>query len=121
MVSDLIHPAMLDELPDFFPSTCTIQTNAETVDADGVVIDSWSDLAGHVDIACSVTPKSGEEVQQGDATYLAATDRIALQGYYSTITEKMRAVVGTTTYDILKVDGSSHEVLTALICRRVDV
>jgi len=106
---------------DHFPSTCTIQTLVETVDAAGELSEAWTNYAGHVDIPCSLNPESGDEIKTGSETYAIATHTISLAGRYPTITASMRAVIGRTAYDILLPMHSGHGLNTRLKCRIVTV
>jgi hypothetical protein len=119
-MTDLFHPAMLERLADFFPSTVTIQYPVETQDPlSGELSVVWTDLPDHIGLGCSLAPSSGREVRQPDHTYVIADYTIALPGSYPSITEKMRAVVNGTAYDILLVQGDSHAETTRLSVRTV--
>ncbi len=106
-MSSLIHPDLLTSLHDFFPALCTIQQGMPSEDAAGEEQLAWADLAGHVNLRCHVAPAKGAEVRTPDMTYVVASHTIALAGNYPTIQEKMRALVGGKTYDILLVEWDS--------------
>lgn len=113
-MSTLIHANMLSSLGvDFYPSTCTIQQATESQDAAGQLIRTWANVSGHVDIPCAVASVGGDE-REGNETYVLATHRIALRGYYPNITEAMRAVVSGVNYDIERVHHDSQGVSTYL-------
>ncbi|MFA4972447.1 MAG: hypothetical protein WC683_07520 [bacterium] len=110
---------MLEALADFFPTTCTIQTATLAEDDHGQSIPVWSDLAGHIGIACSVAPSGGRKVQTGKETYVVSSHRISLAGRYLTITAAMQAVVDGITYEILLPEHSGFGLNTNLLCQVV--
>ncbi len=119
-MSSLFHPDMLERLADFFPALCTIQSQTETQDpVTGEISVTWANLAGHVDIPCAHGPSGGEEVKLADQTYVVSNYRLALSGCYPTITEKMRAVVDGTAFEILLVQANSHAMKTRILTRTV--
>lgn len=102
----------------FFVGRCTVQEDTGTTqDTDGARIESWTDLAGHVDIPCAVRPALGRELRREDSTITAAELRAGLQGNYPAITTKHRVVleiVSAGTYDILHVERDSQALATYL-------
>jgi len=129
-MSTLVHPQMLAALADFYPSLCTFQDRSADVDmfgaphvnAYGVPDGVLADVAGLIGLACSVNrPPSNQaqEVRLPDKTVVRAPHRIALAGYYPTITTAMVAVVGGITYNVLSVahdaQGASTWVLVELV------
>lgn len=119
----LIHPDMLEDLPQFFSSTCTIQSLTVSADTYFDEVDSWSTL--HTAIPCAIAfpglKGGGMEVKRSDMTYVVASHIVDLAGYYPDITETMRAVVGSLTLDILLVQADSHHKMTRLTCQVVTV
>ena len=119
----LIHPRMLERLQDgFFPSTVTIQQATDARGADGAVTQMWADLAGHVNLTCNVVPEtsqSSQEIRRDDMTLQRSTHRVNLAAPYASITERMRAISGGVTYDVLLVTNDSQAVQTSLICERL--
>jgi head-tail adaptor len=105
------------DLSDFFTSTCTIQEAAIAYDAAGGEQYTWNDKAGHIGLSCAIGPTGGKEIKRPDMTYVVATHRVLLAGYYPDIGEKMRAVVDGTALDILLVESDSQQKLTRLSCR----
>jgi head-tail adaptor len=119
MVS-LVHPRMMTMLQPLYPSVCTIQESTEVQDAAGQLRDTWADKPGYVAISCRVGPVSGGERKSPRQVYTVATHTVALAGYYSGITTKMRAVVdGTLTLDILLPQSDSTLRATQLVCQVV--
>ena len=97
-----VDPRLMQSLGTHFPSLCQVQYLTETVDADGQVVTAWSDR--HTDVPCNVMPLKGKEIRGPNQTYVVANTSIALQGHYADIVESDRAIVGSTTYDILLVE-----------------
>lgn len=110
---EIVHPLMLGELDEFYPSECTIQQATE-MNTKGEVSKVWADLAGHVDIPCQVGRAGGQESKRADQTITTATHTLALAGHYPTITTKMRAKVGTDYFDLLAVRCDGDEQTTWL-------
>lgn len=113
----IIHPGLLSALtPGFYPSLCTIQAATESRDALGQVVFSWSNLAGHVDLACALAEATtaAEETETTQQAYMRRRKRVALAGIYASVTEEHRAVVDGVTYDIERVTVDSHSKTTYL-------
>ena len=119
MTRSIFDPRMMETLADYFPSLCTIQEDVGVENDYGQVVHSWSDVAGHVEIPCAHGPNKGREVKQSDQTYVVSNYTLSLRGYYPTITEKMRAVVDGTVFDILLVQCDSHGVTTRILSSEV--
>lgn len=111
-----VDPRLMQSLSSHFPSLCQVQYLTETVDADGQVVTVWKDR--HVAVPCNVTSLKGKEIRGPNQTYVVATTAIALQGHYTDIVESDRAIVGSTTYDILLVE-SPLSTMTRLSCEVV--
>jgi head-tail adaptor len=102
---------------NFNPSTVTIQEYADGVDGYGAPTQTWGDLAGHVDLPCSISLSSGKETKLADQEYGVTTHRIALNGVYPTITRLHRAIVDGTTYEIQYATPPGHaNSITVLLC-----
>ena len=86
------------------------------MDADGQTVKTWTDR--HTDVPCNVMPLKGKEIRGPNQTYVVANTSIALQGHYADIVESDRAIVGSTTYDILLVE-SPLSTMTRLSCEVV--
>jgi head-tail adaptor len=113
-VSEIVSGRMLGMLGKFYASACTIQVSSATQDAAGQPVLTWSDLADHEDLACRLAPAMAEERKRDDLVLARTTHTIALAGYYTTITPAMRAIVGTSTYDILGVEQDGNGITTRL-------
>jgi len=112
----IVDPRLMGALESHFPDRCTIQCLTETVDADGQVVKTWTDR--HADVPCNVMPLKGREIKRPNQTYVVANTSIALQDYCPDIVESDRAIVGSTTYDILLVE-SPLSTMTRLSCEVV--
>lgn len=115
----IIHPDLLARLQPtgHFPATCTIQAPTETQDSYGAVVQTWGNLAGHVDLPCRLAPevqRSGEFTAPGQ-TYTRDSHRLLLAGHYPTVTAKMRAVVDGTSYSINLVQPDGQGATTRLM------
>lgn len=113
----IVHPSLLARLtPNFYPSLCTIQAGAESRDALGQSIRTWSNLAGHVDLPCAIAEpiRPGEEVETTEQSFARRSKRVALAGLYPSITESQRAIVDGVTYDIERVAQDSQSMTTYL-------
>lgn len=113
----VVHPGLMAKLATrFYPSSCTIQEASESRDGFGAISRTWSNLSGHVSIACSVAepPPEGEEIERTEQSYVVTRKRIALNGSYTSITEQHRAVVGGVNYDIERVRHDSQTKTTYL-------
>lgn len=116
----IVHPQMLSRLQtNFYPSACTIQEAAVTQNSYGTPVQSWSNLADHVDLPCRVAPDRRRNVERrtDDQTYGDFTWEIALAGYYPAITETMRAVVSGQAYDIEVPQHDGQSKTTHLLVR----
>ncbi len=118
MTRAIFDPRMMTTLADYFPSLCTIQEDVGVYDGYSDNTD-WQTFAGHAEIPCSHGPNKGREVKKPDQTYVVSNYTLSLRGYYPTITEKMRAVVDGTVFEILLVQSSSHGVTTRILTREV--
>ncbi len=116
MSHPLVDPRLMASLGSHFPSLCRVQYLTEDVDADGQVVTAWKDR--YVDVTCNVMPLKGREIRGKDQTYVVANTSIALQGHYPDVKESDRAIVGSTTYDILLVE-QVIDTMTRLSCEVV--
>ena len=112
----IVDPRLMGALQSHFPSLCRVQYLTEGVDDDGQVTEVWKDR--HAAVPCNVTSLKGREIKRPNQTYVVANTSIALQGHYADIVESDRAIVGSTTYDILLVE-SPLSTMTRLSCEVV--
>lgn len=125
MTTPIIHSRLLASLmPGFYPSLCTIQQATETQDTYGQPILSWANVIGLVNLPCAIaqistgSPERAER-RRADGIIEEATHHIAIAGYYATIANKMRAIMGGVAWDIMGVEHDSHAVMTRLRVGRV--
>lgn len=100
----IVSPLLLEHLYGVYPATGTVQTGTDARNDDGEIVPVWSNLASHVGLACRIAPAERGEEESPDEIYSVVTHRIALQGYYPAVTAQMRFVVGSTIYDIQRVE-----------------
>ncbi len=113
----VVHPGMLANLAgSFYPSVCTIEEASESRNALGEVTATWSNLASHVSLACSIAEPSVRdgETESSGQTFVRRGKRVALNGAYTSVTEEHRAVVDGVTYDIERVAIDSQAKTTYL-------
>jgi hypothetical protein len=114
----LIHPDLLSRLqPYHYAGSCTIQQATEAVDSYGApTTSSWANLTGHVALPCRVAPdnRARQEVRETAAPYVLYGFTIVLAGHYPTISEKMRAIVGSQTHNIQAVEHDGQGKTTRL-------
>jgi hypothetical protein len=115
---NIVHPRLLQMLPRFYSSTCTIQQAIEAQDAVGQPIPTWANVAGLANLPCAVAPLAPSperaERSRADSTIEVATHHISIAGYHPTIANKMRAVVAAVAYDIIGAEVDSHAITTRL-------
>lgn len=115
----IVHPDLMNALSEFYPETCAIEEATESRNSMGEVTRSWSTLSGHGSIPCAVTTlRRPGEVRTDEQNYVQADYRIALAGNYA-VTEDHRAVVGSVTYNILRVRHDQMSKTTYLDCEVV--
>jgi head-tail adaptor len=115
---------MFDSLNRLFGLTCTIQASTESRDSSGQITDTWSNLAGHVNIPCvrgQAVIRSAAEQRGPQAAVVSTRKVIALAGYYPSITTKHRAVVASTNWNILDVRHDPSSAYTQLDVEVVSV
>lgn len=118
-MAQIVHPSRLTQLADFFPSTCTIQQRTDVRDSEGQGVPTWAAVAGLSNLPCRISPRNGREVRGREETYAEATHFISLRGVYATIVAKMRAMVGSTAYDVLAAETDGQSAYTRLATRIV--
>lgn len=116
----LVDGRLLGLIANFFPSLCTVRDAAVSASSYGETERTWADVAGVVSVACRIAPASQQEPLNVDLEYAVATHTAVLQGYYSDVKAKMRAVVDSVTYDITGVSFDDQALQTRLDLREVD-
>jgi hypothetical protein len=128
----------IDDLSDLYPAAIVIESFSVTRNARHTAVEGWtaapgfSGSAAAADVKGHVKFTGGREVQamgspsadhsggivEGVQTAIS-THEIKLNGYYATITPRMRARVGTTVYSIIAVAHTSMKTRTKLLCSLV--
>ena len=118
-MSVLVSARWLAETANLYPSLCTIEAPANTVDALGEPIPApWSAVAGLTAIKCRVSPSSnGSERRTTDMNYSITTHTITLAGRYTTILPHMRASISGLYYDIEAITYDGDGIMTRLAAR----
>jgi len=126
----IIHPKLFTEMPQFFPSRCSIYPLVQVRNPLGELIatppDEWLDGAEPIieDIPCIIADLARPvetEIRTPDSTYIAVARRLMLSGFYPEIDEHMRAVVDGVVYDIRGVDPSAVGSHTELVVEVVSI
>ena len=120
-LSRIVHPSLLAALEAFhYAATVTIQANTPT-NNEGVLVDSWANVSGLVDLECTISPVNSSERRtiEPNMTKRVETHHVAITGYFTNITNQHRAVVTTAgsetlTLDILAVEHDSQSQTTRL-------
>ncbi len=112
----LIHPDMLDSLPDFYPKSCTIKEPSGTQSGSGFETITYTAIGVLSGLACRIAPSiTSKEVKQADQTYTVGNYTIVFPDYHVAITELMQAVIDGVDYDILNVAHDAEEESTRLL------
>ena len=114
----LVSPHLFASLTRAFPALCTIQTLTGTRAATGQTIPSPVDLAGHIGIACRLSPLRAGEAP-AVLTVTANAEYATLAGYYPAITTAMQFVVAGAAYNIRAVEHDGMHTYTRLVVELV--
>jgi head-tail adaptor len=119
----IVHPGLLVHLePNHYAGTVTIQTATVANDSAGQEIPTWANLANHVDLPARKAARQqfSREVRNQSQLYAVHVWDITIAGYYTGITEEMRAVMDGVAYDIELVQFDGNRKMTHLQVRKVD-
>lgn len=83
-------------------TTARIEQNTPTRSDSGEAISAWSTFI--TTWPCELVGAGGGEAFRGRQTH-ASADHVAIGRYASGVTAQMRVVVGSRTFDILRVDN----------------
>ena len=120
MARALVHPRLMQSLPNHYPQTVAIQRPLRLQDAAGQEVDDWQDIESHQALAAMVAPTGGKEQRSSNQIIEQSTHTIALRGYYPAILAIHRAVDGQgQTYNILLVEHDTQRSATYLYCEIV--
>lgn len=121
----IVHPRLVDQLKELARSVCDVQvvSTAEPTAAD---LDSFGhdlrvpvDVPGLQGLSCQLKPASADEVTASGVVVSTKLFRVALLGYYPTITTRHVAVIDGVTYEIVGVDSDSQSNMTYLTAKKV--
>jgi len=124
MTTPLVHPDMLTSLAAFYPQTCTFTLNAAgSVNAHGRPNGAPGNVAGLVNLPCSLNQPARssqpQEVRTPDMTVVTEPHRLALAGYYPTVTDEMQCVIGAVVYNVLSVIHDAQHASTWCVLEQV--
>lgn len=122
-LTSIIDPGLMDELDaqGHFPNTGTVQSFTVVMNATGDAIETWANLAGHIDLPCAVAALRAFEKEQSDKTIGTSTHKVRFIDYYSSVTTAMRFVSDGVTYEIAGVDHDQHDTMTRLMLRKINL
>lgn len=115
----IIHPFLMRDIRNVYPSFCTIGTSVVSQDAANQPITVWVDNPILRGIPCFVQPSSGAETKSKQAVTEVNQWVIGLNGYFPSIKQSDQAVVDGETYDILRVAHDDMRSATYLTTQRV--
>lgn len=115
-----------DSLSGRFIDLVTIKEPTAATNAYNEPVDSYSDLAGHVDLHAVVAPgdvyakMKRQETLTSQATVEYEYRRVMILGYYPLIQLTHHAEVDAFEWDIVSIDFDSTKSFTQLLVERVD-
>lgn len=125
MLSSIVHPKLLVNLPKIFNSLCTIEPETVTQDPNsGEETITYAPDALMRNIPCYVEPiPAAKEIRRPDQTIVTEAFVIVLKGYYERIDveDQVRVLTGlqTDVYNILNVYYDDTATHTYLECEKV--
>jgi hypothetical protein len=111
----------MEHLKAFFNETCLIEERIAGYDSFHAPTNTWQTVPGRLPIPCRVSPVEGGVRMLPFAAPIVGSHRIALNGYYSFVTERMRAIVNDVAYEILQVRHDSSWHVTVLSVKVVEM
>lgn len=115
----MMDPRFLTEISKQWTKTCTIQRVTTTQTESGEEIPTWTNLTGHIGIACAIGPAGGREDRTAQLTTGVQMWQVLLAGYYPGILQKDRALISSVAYDIILSETGPEDGITRLTIRRV--
>lgn len=97
-----------------FDKTCTFKQSTITQSDSGAEVEAWSDVSGLTSIPCMVVSKSVTIKDLSGAAMTQLVTKIKLNGFYSCVSTKYQAVVGSNVYRITGIDNGSMELFTEI-------
>lgn len=119
-LTSIIHPGMLGELEaqGHFPYTGTVQ-EFTTAMVEGDAVETWVNLAGHIDLDCTISALTAREIEKLDKTISDSTHKALFTDYYPDITSAMQFVSGSLTLEITGVAHDQHGTMTRLTLKLI--
>lgn len=115
----IIHPLLMRDIRNFYPSYCTIGNVVVTQDAANQPVSVWQDNVLLRGILCYVQPASGAETRMRTQVIEINQWLIGLNGYYPTIAQTDQATVDGIIYNILRVAHDDNQTATYLTVEKV--
>ena len=97
-----------------FDKTCTFKQSTITQSESGAEVEAWSDVSGLANIPCMVVSNSVTIKDLSGAAMTQLVTKIKLNGFYSGVSAKYQAVVGSNVYRITGIDNGSMELFTEI-------
>jgi len=108
---------MRSTINELLPDTCNILTPTNVNDGQGGITTTWGTASASV--ACRLDKRSGQEQITGGAIR-PYTEWMLTLPYDTTITSTQRVVVGSSTFNVISVDGDkSWEASIRVILEKV--
>ena len=118
---------MTEALEGFFNHAVTILEPTGSQDSYGEVVNSWTALAGHCDLACLITAfdatalrLKAQEFRTSQATYEVERRRLLLKGYYPGIDQQHRARFDDRDWAIISIVHDATRTWTELGCEIIE-
>jgi SPP1 family predicted phage head-tail adaptor len=120
VISDAELTKMRAAADDYFPDTCTIQTQTESVDALGGVVHTWANT--YTGVACRLDPERTRQGEQVSSLVLESQSRWMLNiPHDQAISVEDRVIHDGKTYEVATVvDTQSYRTIRRAELRRVD-
>lgn len=115
----IIHPLLMPDIINFYPSLCSIANKTESQDAANQPIIIWVDDPLLRGINCYVQPTTGAETRTRMQIIEMNQWLIGLNGFFPNIQVEDQATIDEVVYNILRVAHDDHETATYLTCEIV--
>ena len=126
-LSEIGGNTMREALSGFFSDAVTILEPTGTQDSYGEVINAWTALAGHCDLACMIGPfdasalrLKAQEFRTSQNVYEVERHRILLQGHYPGIDQQHRARFSDRDWAIISVVHDATKTWTELAVENIE-
>jgi len=98
-----------------FSELATIREYTITTSPSGGQIKTWRDKTSHISIPAYVSSREAQEQKTSMVIQTVLQTKIKLSGYYPLITNAMRVVCNSATYEITSVGADSQTLFTNLL------